>query len=118
MIAKQTFNACMAFCLIFSTAGAQVLATEDALPLEPGQMHLETTMGFENASDSKEFTLAAQVKYRLTKRLFMFSIEPTLISSIHPDSGASATGLGDVEATLYLKMVEEKKILPFISLAF
>src|SRR5437870_2466769 len=78
----------------------------------------QTTMGFENASDSKEFTWSVQVKYRLTKRLFMFSLEPIFISSIHPDSGASATGLGDIEATLYLKMVEEKKVLPFISLAF
>ena len=119
MISKRTVIRFTVLCsLVCSKVSAQVLATEDAKPLKPGQIHLETTMGFERASDSKEYTWAAMVKYRLTRRLFMFSVEPTFISSIHPDSGVSATGIGDVDATLYLKMVEEKKVLPFMSLAF
>ena len=95
---------------------AQILQTEDAIPLDPKQIHIETSGGFQTEADSKEYNWYAEVEYRLSKR-FMLLVEPALISSIHPDSGTSATGFGDIETILFVRLTQEKKVLPFMSLA-
>jgi len=102
--------------LQISPLSAQVLETEDAIPLDPGQIHIETSVGFQTDKSSKEVDWYAEVMYRLSKR-FMLSLEPALLSSIHPDSDKSATGFGDVEATLFVRLMQEKKVTPFMSLA-
>ncbi len=94
----------------------QNLKTDDAKPLDAHQIHLETTFEFGKQTDLKEFSWNANVKYRLSKE-FMISTEVPVVTSIDPDSGASATGLGDAELTLFLKVVEENKIRPFFSIA-
>lgn len=110
----------VAFFLIFSsytsTLSAQVLETEDSKPLAVGQWVAGTAVEFQTSKDGTETAIPFGIEYGLTHRLTIL-LEPVAYTNIHNKIGISATGIGDLEFTLFYQLFREQKIMPAISLS-
>jgi hypothetical protein len=92
------------------------LETESARLLEPGHYEFGTAFEFQTSRNGEEYALPMAFEAGLYKHLELM-IEPVPFTSIHPSKGKSATGIGDVEATVTYLVLEEKGALPAMGLA-
>jgi hypothetical protein len=94
----------------------QPLETETARPLKAGVFELQTTFEYQTSSDGTERAAPLGFEYGITNRISLL-VEPVFYTSIRPKLGKSATGLGDLEATLSYLVVEERRRLPALAIA-
>lgn len=95
---------------------SQVLETEDSKPLLPKQFMIGTGLEYQTSNEGKEIALPLEFEYGLSKK-FTLLVEPVAFTSIIPNTGTKATGIGDLEVTLFYQIVKEKKFLPSISVS-
>lgn len=109
---------CVAICVVLLPARmiSQVLETEESKPLKPHQFEVGAGLEFQTSAEGTETALPIAVEYGLSKK-FTLLVEPVPYTSINPKSGMSATGVGDLEVTLFYQIVSERKILPSISIS-
>src|SRR5258707_14020152 len=94
-------------------AGAQVLETEDSRPLNASQVETGGSVEYQASNEGYELALPLSVEYGLSKR-FTFLFEPVPFTAIRPKTGRYATGLGDLEMTLFYQLIKEIKNFPAI----
>ena len=94
----------------------QPLETETARPLKAGVFELQTSFEYQTSSDGTERAAPLGFEYGITNRVSLL-VEPVLYTSIRPKVGRSATGLGDLEATLSYLVVNERRKLPAMEIA-
>jgi hypothetical protein len=94
----------------------QPLETETARPLKPGAFEVQTTFEYQTSKDGYERAAPLGFEYGITNRVSLL-VEPVFYTSIHPKLTKSATGLGDLEATLSYLVVEERRKLPALMIA-
>jgi hypothetical protein len=94
----------------------QPLETETARPLKAGVFEIQTSFEYQTSSDGTERAAPLGLEYGITNRVSLL-VEPVLYTSIRPKLGPSATGLGDLEATLSYLVVEERRRLPALEIA-
>src|SRR6266513_84388 len=94
---------------------AQLMETEQSEPLVPGQVHVEAGLEWQVASHGSEISCPIGAEFGINKHLTLL-VEPIAFKRIHTDSGTSASGIGDMEVTLFYQVVSQKKALPSISL--
>ncbi len=118
----MTLSRCLAATLPFIAllipvaVRAQLLETETARPVGRGVWEVSGNFEFQTSADGKETALPFAIEYGISNRL-EFLIEPVAYTSIRPKSGASATGVGDLETTLTWLMRRETERMPAIALA-
>ena len=95
---------------------SQVLETEDSNPLARGQFEVGTAVEFQSSKEGTETALPIGIEYGITKR-FTLLVEPVAYTNIHNKIGRSATGIGDLEITLFYQLKQENKIWPAISVS-
>jgi hypothetical protein len=95
---------------------SQVLETEESHPLLPGQVEIGTGLEIQTSKEGHEIALPFAFEYGLSKR-FTFLLEPVSFTGIHPKRGASHTGIGDIEVTLFYQLLKEKVNFPAISIS-
>jgi hypothetical protein len=111
------FAAAGIFSLTGSTGhGDLAMETETARVLEPGHFEIGTAFEFQTSPNGKEYALPMAIEFGVFHHLEVL-IEPVPFTSIHPKTGASATGVGDLETTLCYLIIEEKKYVPALAIA-
>jgi hypothetical protein len=101
------------------SAGAraqQPLETETARLPPRGELQLSVAYEYQRSSEGTERALPLAMEIGIASRLALL-VEPVLYTSIRPRTGASATGLGDLEATLEYMTSRETQRQPAIALA-
>jgi len=116
LLSKYIVALLLIFSSYTSTLSAQVLETEDSRPLAVGQWVAGTAIEFQTSKDGTETAIPFGIEYGLTHR-FTILIEPVVYTKIHNKIGNSATGIGDLEFTIFYQLLKEKKIMPAISLS-
>jgi hypothetical protein len=100
-----------------STAhGDLAMETETARVLSPGHVEVGSAFEFQTSPAGQEYALPMAIEFGVLPRLEAL-IEPVAVTSIHPKGQTSATGVGDLEATLTYLVVEEKQIVPAMAIA-
>jgi hypothetical protein len=92
------------------------METETARVLSPGHVEVGTAFEFQTSPAGEEYALPMAIEFGVLPRLEAL-IEPVAVTSIQPKGLPSATGIGDVEATLTYLVVEEKQIVPAMAIA-
>jgi hypothetical protein len=92
------------------------LETETARLMKKGEFEFNTAFEYQTSSDGKEYALPIMLEFGITDNLTML-IEPVPYTSIRPSTGDSATGVGDVEATLQWLFLHETHSRPAMALA-
>ena len=101
------------YCQVLS---AQVLETEESNPLAPNQFEIGAAVEFQTSKAGTETAIPIGMEYGLSKRLTLL-LEPVAYTNIHNKIGRSATGLGDLEITLFYQLNKESHTWPAISLS-
>ena len=70
----------------------------------------------QTSDQGKEYAAPLLLEFGLFDRLEL-AAEPVFYTSIKPNTGLSATGIGDLELTLSYLLFKEKKTMPAISIA-
>ena len=104
------------FTLQITNANAQVLETEDSRPLNRGQVEIGAGLEYQTSKEGYEVALPLSFEYGISK-LFTFLFEPVPFTNIHPKTGRHVTGIGDLEMTLFYRLIKETKKCPSISLS-
>lgn len=102
--------------LLILGASAQVLETEDSKPLTPNQFEIGTGLEFQTSKEGTETAFPLAIEYGLSKK-FTLLVEPVGFTSIVAKNGPHAKGFGDLELTLFYQIIEERRILPSISIS-
>jgi hypothetical protein len=97
-------------------AHAQVLETEESKPLAPGVVHVGAGLEFQTSKEGTETALPLAWEYGLTNRMTLL-VEPVCFTGIRPNIGARATGLGDLEVTLFYQLMSERSVVPAITIS-
>jgi hypothetical protein len=110
--------AAIAALLPFALRAQQPLETETARLPRHGAYLVSLTYEAQTSAEGTESALPFAVEYGVTDRL-AFLIEPVFYTSIRPKPGhgRSATGAGDLEATLQYLMKTEGPTIPALALA-
>jgi len=114
-----TSSALLVFALLFAPIqvhAQQPLETETARPLKAGAFEVQTTFEYQTSKDGNERAAPLGFEYGITNRVSLL-VEPVFYTSIRPKLTKSATGLGDLEATLSYLVVEERRKLPALMIA-
>jgi hypothetical protein len=98
------------------SAAAQVLETEESKPLAPGVLHLGAGLEFQTSKEGTETALPLAWEYGLSHRMTLL-VEPVCYTGIRPHSGTRATGVGDIEMTLFYQLMPERSIAPAITIS-
>ncbi len=112
----------MAFSLVavlasFSVCRAgQPLETESARTIPRGAFKVECVYEHQFSSEGSEVATPTAIEYGVRDDLELL-IEPVFYTSIRPKTGAKATGLGDLEATLTYRVIPESGNRPAFAVA-
>ncbi|MDQ6871099.1 MAG: YjbH domain-containing protein [Gemmatimonadota bacterium] len=98
------------------TMGAQILETETARPLRPGQVEAGAGYEFQHSSEGNETAIPFAFELGITNRLGLL-VEPVAYTAIRPKAGQSATGPGDLEITASYLLRNESGGVPAFALA-
>lgn len=99
------------------TASAQQpLETETARLPAQGTLLTALTYEFQTSPQGAEHAIPLALEYGLTNRLAIL-VEPVIFTSIRPSTGRSVMGVGDLEATLQLRVREERNAWPALAVA-
>jgi hypothetical protein len=104
------------YAIVPCTAAAQVLETEESKPLAPGVLHIGAGLEFQTSKEGTETALPLAWEYGLTNRMTVL-IEPVCFTGIRPKIGTRATGLGDLEVTLFYQLMQERSVAPAITIS-
>lgn len=104
------------FAIQINAVTAQVLETEDSRPLNPGQVEIGGGLEYQTSKEGHEIALPLAFEYGISKRL-TFLFEPVPFTGIYPKKTRHATGLGDLEMTLFYQLIKETKHFPSISIS-
>ena len=99
-----------------NSVSAQVLETEESKPLMPGQFEVGTGIEFQTSSEGTETAIPMAIEYGLSRKLTLL-VEPVGFTSIYPNTGSQAKGIGDIEITIFYQLMQERKSLPSISVS-
>jgi hypothetical protein len=99
-----------------ASAAAQILETETARPLGRGVWEISGNVEYQVSSEGNESALPFALEYGLTDRLELLA-EPVAWTAISPNTGAHATGVGDLEMTLTWLARAETARTPALALA-
>ena len=94
----------------------QPLETETARLPARHELVVGASYEFQTSSQGTEHAVPLALEYGFTKRLAVL-VEPVLYTAIRPAAGRAATGIGDLEATVQLLVVDETAYLPAVALA-
>ena len=94
----------------------QPLETETARLPARGVLLSALTYEFQTSSQGTEHAVPLAFELGLTNRVALL-VEPVLFTSIRPRIGRSATGIGDLEATLQFAVNGETRSVPAFALA-
>ncbi len=111
--------AVIGFALLFGFAlgsRAQVLETETARLLPEGAYKFGTAFEFQRSSEGIERAVPFLLEYGFTDYLEI-AVEPVVYTAIRPKAGQSATGVGDIEATLSYRFLPEMNGRPALAAA-
>lgn len=95
---------------------AQELETETARLLRARAIKGGAAFEYQTAAEGQEFAIPMFGEVGITDRLELL-VEPVAYTSIRPDAGASASGIGDLEVTLIGLLLNETEIWPALALA-
>lgn len=115
---KSIVIACIAASGLFTASAlrSQPLETETARTLPTGRMKLAGSFEFQTSAEGTEVAVPLEIEYGITDNLQLL-VEPVAYTAIHPKSGASASGLGDLETTLLYRFIQESESLPAFAVA-
>ena len=97
-------------------AAAQMLETESARLLPKGAFTAASNFEYQTSATGKETAIPFAFEYGITSR-FELMVEPVVYTGIHPASGPSATGIGDIEVTAAYLVASEGRARPALGLA-
>ncbi|HEV7572069.1 MAG TPA: transporter [Thermoanaerobaculia bacterium] len=111
-------NLLAAFLLLASATvyASQPLETETARLLPQGVFKIEMTGEFQRSHEGTERAFPLVFEYGLTPT-WEIAVEPVFGTSIHPKTGPSASGMGDVEVTLTHLLLPEQGGMPAFAVA-
>ncbi|MDB5035725.1 MAG: hypothetical protein JWQ98_2966 [Chlorobi bacterium] len=95
---------------------AQPLETETARTLPAGRGKIAANLEYQTAAEGSEIAVPLELEYGITDDLQVI-VEPVAYTSIRPKAGRTASGLGDLEATLTYRFVREEASIPALALA-
>jgi hypothetical protein len=98
------------------SAAAQVLETEESKPLAPGVLHVGAGLEFQTSKEGTETALPLAWEYGLSNRMRLL-LEPVCFTGIRPKAGTRATGVGDLEVTLFYQLMQERSVAPAITIS-
>ena len=93
-----------------------MLETETARPLGRGVFEASGNFEYQTSSEGREAAVPFAAEYGLTDRLELL-VEPVAWTAIRPNTGAQATGVGDIETTLTWLARAETQGVPALALA-
>lgn len=99
------------------TARAQMIETETARLPAKRTGSVGSAGEFQTSVDGTESALPVVFEYGLMTNLELL-VEPVAYTTIRPDTGPAATGLGDVESTLTWRFGQEHGHAPAMATAF
>jgi hypothetical protein len=99
-----------------ATLSAQMLETETARLIPRGVVETGAAFEYQTSSTGKEMAVPTLLGFGLTDK-FELMLEPVLYTSIRPNTGAKATGVGDLEATVTFRFSEERMNRPAFAFA-
>jgi hypothetical protein len=104
--------------LAFATpaSAAQPLETETARLLTQGRLKVENTLEYQVSPEGTEIDVPMAIEYGILDNLEI-AVEPVWYTAIRPKVGRRATGIGDLEATLSVRFLEETIWLPALAAA-
>jgi hypothetical protein len=79
-------------------------------------LEVQTTFEFQTSGDGTETAVPFAAEYGITDRLALMA-EPVFYTSIRPEVGRPAKGVGDLEATLSYLALRERRRLPAFAIA-
>lgn len=94
----------------------QPLETETARLPEQGATLVGLTYEFQTSPQGTEHAIPLAFEFGVSSRMALL-VEPVLFTSIRPKTGRSATGIGDLEATLQFLVSGETRTMPAFVLA-
>jgi hypothetical protein len=115
-IKRKIFGFALLLAMLPFRTHAQVLETEESKPLSPGQVEFGGGLEYQTSKEGTETALPIAWEYGLTNKLTLL-VEPVGFTTIQPKIGTQATGLGDLEMTLFYQIVSEKRVMPSISIS-
>jgi hypothetical protein len=95
---------------------ADPLETETARLLKAGLFQVESTFEYQVSKDGTEFAVPLAFEYGITNNLQIL-VEPVVFTAIRPKVGPKATGIGDLEVTLFYLFLHEGPVLPALAIA-
>ncbi|MEO5930979.1 MAG: transporter [Candidatus Kapaibacterium sp.] len=95
---------------------AQPLETETARMLPAGRGKVAANLEYQTAAEGREIAIPLELEYGLTDDVQIL-VEPVAYTSIKPNTGRIASGLGDLEATLSYRFVRESLDIPALAVA-
>ena len=93
-----------------------MLETETARLIPAKVAEVGAAYEYQTSSAGKEMAAPTILGYGISDT-FELMVEPVMYTSIKPNSGATATGIGDIEGTATFKLSEERGNLPAFALA-
>lgn len=105
--------------LLTYTGSAQAgapLETETARMPPKGTLETEVSLEVQTSGDGHEFASPIALEYSLTNRITLLA-EPVPITTIRPNMGPHASGLGDLEMTLTGLLLPEGRSRPAFAIA-
>ncbi len=108
----------MAFGLGFLTAvhAGTPMETETATTLPRNTFEVSGALEYQTSSEGKEMAVPLAFEYGVLDNLEIM-LEPTVYTSIMPNSGTESKGLGDVEITLNYNFLKDHGGVPALSVA-
>jgi len=95
---------------------AQVLETETARSPRAGTFEFGSAFEFQTSAEGTELAVPLAVEYGWTDRLSLL-VEPVIYTSIRPTIGPQATDFGDLEATGFFRLRDERGGYPAVAVA-
>jgi hypothetical protein len=96
---------------------SQPLETETARLLKQGRFKIEATYEHQVSSEGTEIDVPMAFEYGILDQLEL-AVEPVWYTAILPKVGRHAKGIGDVEATLTFRFLEESDYVPALAVGF
>lgn len=95
---------------------SQPLETETARLLKAGSFKVDATYEYQTSSEGTEHAVPLAFEYGVTDYLGLL-VEPVVYTAILPKAGRKATGLGDLEITLFYLFLDESPTFPALAIA-
>ena len=99
-----------------SALRSQMLETETARLIPRTVIETGAAFEYQTSGTGKELAIPMIIGYGVTDR-FELMVEPVVYTSIRPNAGTMATGVGDLEGTATVQLAEERMNRPAVAFA-